>query len=298
MNENEKDDQLHAETEPSLDMNIQDNGVETVEEQQEPVSEVLQEVKKFGYKTKEEWIAEGRDPAKFKSPEDFKKFGETYDLVQSLKSELREIRNENKELLEYQKRQAEVAVKQARAELEKQMQLARQAGDVNQIEHLAEQKVRMEEMQRQEAAARVMQTQAQVNMQFVERNKHWYNESRPELQAEAQERATRIFRDNPSISYEAAAMQVESEMKWAHPEINVQPSHQPSAHISANKSNINKSAAELGAPNSETRELKSLTPDQRAEYLSVKKILESNPKIKYTVQDYLKAEEKSKRGLR
>ena len=46
-------------------------------EQESVDDEVTQRAKKFGHLSKEEWIAQGRDPAQYKTPEEFDKtFGE------------------------------------------------------------------------------------------------------------------------------------------------------------------------------------------------------------------------------
>lgn len=297
MNDENKD-QLNAEENESLAVDQMSDGLlpgqadDKVDAQEPVADESLEKAKKYGYKTKEQWVQEGRDPNKYKSPDEFLKFGETYDIVKSLKTELSHIRQE---LAETKKRKAEEAVRQARIELEKQLHQAKLTGDINTVEQLAQQRAQIEVQHQQQVAADAMQEQAKINMQFVERNKHWYNDSRPDLQEEAKVRANRILSEVPNISYAAAAMQVENEMKWAHPEINV-PVAVPRTDTSPSRSNVNKTMMDSNPGKyDETRLLKSLTPDQVAEFNAVKAVVEGlnerhpNPRHKttYTVKEYL-----------
>ena len=81
-------------------------------------------------------------------------------------------------------------------------------------------------------------------------------------------------------------------MKFEHPEINRVKT--PSPHISSRQSNVNKSALEAGSSES----LKALTPNQQAEYKTMKQEYERQiPKDKktgkpvdtYTLKDYMQA---------
>jgi len=267
--------------------------IESTEEQQSP-PEVLDKAKKYGYKTKEQWVAEGKDPNKFKSPEEFTKFGDNWDALQSLRSELKAMRNENASLIEYQKRAAENAVRIAREELAMKLQYAKQNGNVQAVENLTKQQVEMDIEVKQQAMDQIKRAQDDVNAQFIERNSYWYNDNHPDLQNEAQQRATRIFSVNPGISYEACALQVEQEMKWSHPDLgSARQVAKAPTHIPASRSNMNKANAvpETG--------MRNLTPDQQEEYKEMKTVFERNhindkarpgvPKYQYTVADYIKA---------
>lgn len=284
----EKDNHQTQDDEASLDLNTRDNELLDQEIPQEEeavqVDETTEKAKKFGYKTKEQWEAEGKDPAKYKSPEQFVKYGEEYDLMNKIKSELSEVKTQNKELLEQYKRNAEEAVRKARIELENQLQIARQNKDVNAVEQLSIARAQYDNTQRQSLAEKAAREQADVNSKFMERNAHWFNDSRPDLQAEARQLGEQVFKDFPTIGFAEAANKVEERMKWNHPEI-ATPKPKAPMHIPSSQSNINKSA--VGSQ--DTASLKSLTPEQQVEYKTVKALVETNPKIKYTVQDYIQA---------
>lgn len=298
---NENEQQLNTEDTEALSTNDESNLL--VDQQQEEIQqeqhvqtpEELEKAKKYGYiDNKEDWIKAGKDPEKFKDPKQFNEFGENYG--KSLKNELNELR---KELHAERIRNTEESIRVAKAELERQLSYAKQNNDINAVENLARQQMELQNKQYQTNQEKVMQEQARANMDFVERNGHWFNDANPDLRIEATKIADEVFlRYQNNISYSDAAILVEGEMKRRHPEI-VRNTNIPNPVISSNRSNINKSS--IGSNTSDdARGYKSLSAKQQQEYKIMKETFEKlYPEDKYTVNDYLDADSKSQsRGLR
>lgn len=296
MNDEKDNQQVKAETEPSLDMNLrsdEDNQYQNAQQEETSKPEIKEEAKQFGHISKEEWIKQGRDPDKWKSPEKFVEYGRNYaKSFDELKSAVEQLRQENKELVDYHKKTVETSYFQAKKDIEARLQAAMAAGNAQAVRQLTEQQKDMEYQQKQKEIETFTKQVERVNADFLARNKDWYNNDHPELIAEANQLANSYL--GLGKTYEEAAQEAEKIVKLRHPEINK--TITPPVTFSNTRSNINKSIAETSIT-SESRQYKSLTPDQQSEYNEIKKQVESlndrfpNKKVKttYTVEDYLQA---------
>ena len=290
----DNNEQVNAEEDKSLNMNLVDedsnNEPITPEVSQEPAQEVdpyLEEATQYGYDPNYQ------GPNK-KSTKEFVQYGKNYqkESIKAIKDKLSKIEQQNQELIEERKRNALEAVRMAKDQLTQQMIQAKAHGDTTAVENLTVRKLQLEQQERAKIAERLARDEADANAQFVQRNSHWFNDSRPELKAEAVQLGQEVFKDMPNLSYAEAALRVENMMKWKHPEISV-PQNVAPMHIPVNQSNVNKSVAQSSV---NTNDIRSLTPDQQAEYKAAKAIVErgnerrtDKQRISYTVSDYVKA---------
>src|SRR6185437_1189387 len=283
-------------------MDNQENNklIQQEEQAQEPVVQevvqvdpYLEEAKKYGYKTKEELEAEGKSVKHLKSPQEFVEYGKSYSELQAIRAENAKIKAALEESLSYQRQQAEQAVKQAKYQLEAELQQAKIRGDVVEVEKLVQQKAGIEIKEQQNSIQQRAQQkaieEAEANAAFIKNNNHWFNDSHPQLQSEAKRIGQEIFLKYPDLSYNDAASMVEHHMNRLYPETRPL-DNTPATQISNTKSTYNKASYESTAAGGEERALKSLTPEQRSEYERVKSVM-LNPEVKknYTVEKYLEA---------
>lgn len=303
-----KNEELNVETDESLDFNnieTNSNDIEALgneyneelkkelgaaEETKEVLdTETIEEAKKFGHQSLEQWTAAGKDPGKWKSEKDFVNYGREYkQLDHKLKSlEQQNIQYSKKIdiLVEAQKRKEEETVFQAKKQLETELKQALDFGNVEAVRVLTEEKVRQDIVQQNKQIDNMTQEIKRVDDLFIQRNAFWFNQSRPELVAEVQEIANMRRASFPNEPYIEKARMIESEMKFRHPDLNVSTqSHAPV--ISASDSAVIKS--EGTSKSSDDRLLKSLSAEERAEYNVLKNRLGgSKLNIKYTVKEYI-----------
>lgn len=286
---NEEQKPFEAESEKSLDMNLKDEDSNNIVNDVQEQTEEVEKAKQYGYiDSIEEWTKLGKDPKKFKKASEFNKFGEDY--AKSIKHELSQLRYE---LEQERKRNIEDSVRQAKQELANQLQIARAQNNHQAIEQLARESANLEAKHQQQQAQQLQLEQAEVNSKFIERNAHWYNDANPDLKDRAGQYAKEILARNPSISLYAAAMEVENRMKWEYPDRTTKLNNIPPPHISSSKSNINKSIATTD----DGKAYKALSGDQKLEFDTMKLMMEKHGIKNYTVQDYLDADNKSKRRI-
>lgn len=248
---------------------------------------VVDEAKHFGHLSKDEWVAQGKDPLLWKSPEEFVSYGKQFkNLVESLKEQNKAQSEKIDILVREHKTRAEQAVQQAKKELQIQLHQAKLNGDTQAVEQLAKQQTILDIEAQQQLNQRIVQERQQVDQIFTERNKHWFNAARPDLLQKVQYIASEIDSYYPNITYAEKARRIEERIKFEHPETSMTvPQSAPAVHMSS--SNINKSEARHGG-NDTDRAVRSLSAEQRAEFNTVKNQLSrSNLGIEYTVKDYL-----------
>lgn len=296
----EKNPLLSEHLEEELQKELEAEGItEDSSEAEEPQENTEQEAKKFGHLSKEDWIAQGRDPAKYKSPEEFVKYGNDYkevkDLIKSLKEENKTYTKQIDILVDAHKRSAESSVAQAKLELENQLKIAKEYGDVAAVERLTEQKIvnniQAEQLQQQQ----LNDEKKKVDEIFVSRNKHWFNDSHLDLVEESKNISKEISSYYPNLSYAEHVRRIEERMKFEHPDLVAVKETTSEPHIGATASGMAKSTANSSAGNNEERAFKALSPAQRAEFNTVRKLVERIPGVKYTVSEY---NEQNKRGPR
>ena len=81
-----------------------DEIVDQVDEVVEESGEALGKAKPYGYIDNiEDWTKAGKDPKKFKTPQEFNRYAETFERDKALQARLDELSRQNKELLNIQK---------------------------------------------------------------------------------------------------------------------------------------------------------------------------------------------------
>ncbi len=250
------------------------------------IPEITQKSKPRGHLDRATWIALGKDPNLWKPLDDFNKYGELYTKSFS------ELRQQNESLskkidllVEDRKKIAIEATREAIQQLEGELKTARDRGDIQAVEHLAKQQVKLDAVQQQDLHSRQMQERREIDELFMQRNGHWFNDSKPDLKSQAQQISQQIEYSNPGISYAQLAIQTEERMRLMHPDVFIS-NQQTFRAVSMNDSAINKAVSETGATTDE-RLFKSLTPGERAEYNITKRMVEKIPGIKFTVSEYI-----------
>lgn len=273
------------ETEDTID------DLEGVEEASDTLDEeVKTKAKSHGHISKEDWIAQGRDPAKYKDEKAFEKFGEEYKEVaphiKMLKDELRKkdkaLDAVSSQISDIQKREYERGKREAEAALKQ----AKQLGDIDAVERITREQVQTDLTLQQQRAQQVYNEQIQASNDFQDRNKHWYNADHQDLMDKAVAAATEIKQLYPTKNFQEVAEMVERRMKYEHPDVvNTGIDREP---VVAPRSGVNKSA--LDSNSTGDKEVRQLNSEQRREFAAIKKMVERvSGGISYTMKDYVKS---------
>lgn len=282
------------------DMDVGDENIENKSEQveEEQISEdEKKHAKRYGHKSKEEWIAEGRDPADWKDERKFNAFGELFPEMQSIKAELAKRNQAIEYLVEAQKRNAEESVKNARLELDRQLTLAKANGDIDTAIALAERKKELE----LDTKTPIEIERNRIDAAFLDRNP-WFSKN-TQLKQEATQIGNDYMARNPTIPYREVAKFVEEEMKYLHPELTIEtPSRRD---ITNSRSAINKSTIDHSDRYEDDRSYKSLSDEERIDFKATKEMFDRQMKKyykdeksrpTYTMKDFLQSKNKYGKG--
>lgn len=194
MSEEERDDLITAEdaVEENKDVEEKLEDVEEVEEpeQEEPEvveDETVEKAKKYGHLSKDEWIAQGRNPDEWKSPEEFNRTGEIIDQLRSLRNDIKKRDREIESLVKYNERISQREYERAKQELEGRLKAAEDDYDAEGIKHYVKEIDRLEQSKQQEQQSKVYEAQQEAQQRFIDRNQHWFNDRNPDLVRRAQE---------------------------------------------------------------------------------------------------------------
>lgn len=281
--ENEREDN-DLEKDESLDFSeVRDDSTPPVEDVvDETVSEDAEEevktAKKYGHLSKEEYKAKYGSLEGYKTPTEFNQFGEWY-------KEVKELRKQMDESLKYQRDQVAAATREARKAIEEQLKQAKEFGDIDSVEKLTEQRYEFDARQQQEQLRSVKAEQDAADAEFLENNRHWFNESRQDLVAEAKEYDQLISEVYPTISYREKLKRIEKKMRVDHPELFPNKIVRP--QMSASQSGVNKSAAESTESYQEDKALSRLDPMDRAEFTALNDMLKRRGYPTYTLKEYV-----------
>ncbi len=240
-------------------------------EQESVDDEVTQRAKKFGHLSKEEWIAQGRDPAQYKTPEEFDKTGKVIEQLYSLKKKVDQRDRELEAVIAYQKRTEERAYERAKQDLQSQLAASKDDMDMDGVAHYTRELVRLEDNENNTKVYQANQARQSAQESFIERNQHWFNDRNPDLKQRAIEIDNEIKDVYPNATFDEIALKIEKRMQYDYPERvlnsngrNGRPSIQPGA------SSVNKTAV------TRKSSFKDLSQEHRDTYQVYKRI---NPKI-------------------
>lgn len=257
------------------ELELNDNELETnddnPEPEQEPESEIVERAKKYGHLSKEDWIAQGRRPEDWKTPEEFDKTGKVIEQIYSLKKQIEQRDREMKAVIAQQERIAQREYERAKKELESRLAAAEEDMDVKSVSHYTRELVRLEDMEQQTQTQQYQQQQQQAKQNFLERNQHWFNERNPDLQQRAIEIDNEIQADINAgrikvNSYDDIGVMIEKRLAYEHPERILGPKKVIRPNVS---SPVNKTAVNA---NSAKRTFQTLSQDLKDTYNAHKRI--------------------------
>ena len=271
------------ENEHEIDEEI--SNVEDTEENEEEISldenegesqrDVVERAKKYGHLSKEEWVAAGRDPSKYKSPEEFDKTGKVIEQLYSLKKKVDQRDREIQLMVEYQERTKQREYERAKQELEAKLAYSKDDMDMEGVSHYTKELVRLQDNENNSKVQQMQQAQHAAQTAFIDRNQHWFNDRNPDLKNRAIEIDNELKSIYPNASYEELAQKIETRMQYEHPERVIGQSHNVRSNVSlgSRNSSVNKTAAV------KNNVFKNLSQEHKDTYTVYKRI---NPKITET----------------
>lgn len=210
-------------------------------EGEEP-SEVVERAKKFGHLSKEEWIAQGRDPDKYKTPEEFDKTGKVIEQLYTLKKKVDQRDREIQALVDYQKRTAEREYEKAKQELEQRLKNSKNDMDMDGVAHYTRELTRLQDNEQNSQVQQRQHAQQSAQQAFIERNQHWFNDRNPDLKARAIEIDNEIKSVYPNATYEELAQKIETRMQYDFPDRVLSGENRSSRPTVSSSSSVNKTA--------------------------------------------------------
>ena len=209
--------------------------------EEEVSDEVTERAKKYGHLSKEEWIAAGKDPAKYKTPEEFDKTGKVIEQLYTLKKKVDQRDREIQALVDYQQRTAQREYERAKQELERNLALSKDDMDMEGVARYTQELTRLQDNETSSHVQRLQQSQQAAQAAFLERNQHWFNDRNPDLKQRAIEIDNEIKSVFPNATYEELAQKIETRMQYEHPErVLGQAKARPS--LASPQSSVNKTA--------------------------------------------------------
>ncbi len=202
---------------------VVDNEEELIDNQEELVDnleddpETIEQAKKYGHLSKEEWEAQGRDPKRYKTPEEFNKTAQNIDL-HLLKKKVDQRDREIQALVEYQQRTSQREYERAKQDLESRLAAAENDLDVKAVSHYTKEITRLQDAE-QSSQQHIQQSARQSAQEaFLERNEHWFNDRNPDLKARAVEIDNELKEIYPNASFDDLAQKIEKRMQYDYPE--------------------------------------------------------------------------------
>lgn len=241
----------------------------TVEESSED-PEVVERAKKYGHLSKEEWIAQGRDPAKYKTPEEFDKTGKVIEQLYSLKKKVDQRDREIQALVDYQQRTSQREYERAKQELEQRLALSKDDMDMEGVARYSQELTRLQDREESSHIQQRQQMQQAAQAAFLERNAHWFNDRNPDLKQRAIEIDNEIKSLYPNATFEELAKKIETRMQYDYPERVLGQAKSRGPIASTGQSSVNKTAV------TKTHVLRNLSQEHRDTFNVYKRI---NPKI-------------------
>lgn len=235
-------------------------------------NEVVERAKKYGHLSKEEWVAQGRDPNQWKSPEEFDKTGKILEQLYAMKKKVDQRDREIQALVEYQQRTSQREYEKAKQELQSRLAASKDDMDVEGVAHYTKELTRLEHIEQANQSNNELEQQKIALENFKDRNQHWFNDRNPDLVNRAVAIDNELKHKYPNASYEELAEMIELKMLKEYPDrvLGKARSQQPPA---LSHSSVNKTVA---AKNTVNKTFKGLSQEHRDTYNVYKRI---NPNI-------------------
>lgn len=235
--------------------------------------EVVERAKKYGHLSKEEWVAQGRDPNQWKSPEEFDKTGKILEQLYAMKKKVDQRDREIQALVDYQQRTSQREYEKAKQELESRLAASKDDMDVEGVAHYTKELSRLEHIEQTSQATNRQEQQKVALDNFKDRNQHWFNDRNPDLVNRAVAIDAELKELYPNASYDDLAAKIEARMQYEYPERVLGGRTQRAPSVSPSQSSINKTAANK---NTVVKAFKGLSQEHRDTYNVYKRI---NPNI-------------------
>lgn len=246
LEENVREDLITAEE--AVEEVVTDEPSEEVGQDDHEKNEVVERAKKYGHLSKEEWVAQGRDPNQWKSPEEFDKTGKILEQLYAMRKKVDQRDREIQALVDYQQRTSQREYEKAKQELESRLAASKDDMDMEGVAHYTKELTRLEHIEQNNQVIQAQQTQQEALERFIERNQHWYNDRNPDLVNRAVEIDNEIKADINAgrikvNSLEDIAVMIEKRLGYEHPDrVLGQARSKKPLVVSPNNSSINKSA--------------------------------------------------------
>lgn len=224
---NEDQNELNNELDDNLDLNQElESTDEEVSAEPTPTADVeVQEAKKHGHLSEDDYLKKYGSLKGYKSPQEFNKFGkewtEVSDVIKGVQKQLSERDKQIEALVKYNERIEERAMQAARRQLEQQLADAKAMGNVQAVEQLSREKAKAEFHENQEAQQKHEAERFRVEHSFREANKHWLGINQTMtarvhlIDAEEREKAAA---NNINMTYDQLAKVVTARMRVEFPE--------------------------------------------------------------------------------
>lgn len=269
-----------------------DETEDSTEESEQPSFEV-EKAKSNGYLSKEQYIEKYGSDNGFKSPQEFNKFGELYpEIKDTLKGISKKLETRDREIAALVKYNADVKDRErqnARNELARALQEARQMGDVDAVQEIAREQQKIDYQDAQDVANRAAEDIQQTQRDFLDRNGDWYNKD-PEMT----QRAVQIDREIRSGAYAhifpmpqthaQLARQIEVIVKQEFANKQQKTPARQGPVISQSGSAIAKTSKTDSIAGAQ---FKKLPEDLKHLYSATKRVLEEAGDYKYTEEDFI-----------
>jgi hypothetical protein len=197
---------------------IEEEVSELEESADEGDPEVVERAKKYGHLSKEEWVAAGKDPDKYKTPEEFDKTGKVIEQLYTLKKKVDQRDREIQALIDYQERTKQREYDRARQDLEARLASSKDDMDMEAVSHYTKELVRLQDNEQSSKVHNYQQAQKVAQEAFIDRNQHWFNDRNPDLKARAIEIDNELKEIYPNASLEELAKKIETRMQYEHPD--------------------------------------------------------------------------------
>lgn len=187
------------------------------------LSPTQQKAVEQGWKPKEEWEAEGKDPSDWRDAKEYVERGELFDLIESQKKELKQVRKTLDTLKNHHLKVRETAYDEALKHLKEQLNAAKSEENITailditeQISDLKEKKVAEITTSKAELETPANETAEDMEKKFDnwKKKNSWYKpDSADKVSAYAEKVGSLFRRQDPNASFDDFLAHVEREVK-------------------------------------------------------------------------------------
>lgn len=278
-----KDEDVNESPKETIDLEEPEDSLS--QEREDLDDDVKIKAKSTGHLSLEEFVAKGGRPEDYKSEKEYVLTGEIIELKKAIQRRDRDI----DEILKYNQNVIEQQKQNFKRQLEARLQEAKELGNVDDVQQLTQEKLRVELEEQRQAQTQSANAQIEALNKFTARNATWFNNQHPEFITRCQE-LENIYR--PSCkTWDEVADKVEKQMRYELSQdtrykhlIDIQTTHTSSPNISASRSNVNKSSTAISSDDSVLYH--KLSSNEKAMY----NILKRNAKrigSDYSVKEFL-----------